>query len=318
MILKPVLTSASIPILDWNGPEFLVFYIFALTGALIWSLHLKKKAAKRFESAAPPATLTDPFEIAFLAGGVPRVCQLVVARLLKLELAKWQKHWAGDRLLSTDRTPPAEFHPVEVLLFKRLLTQPKGIAVKEVTALCAPACAPFESRLARAGLRPTANDKKLAERRCVLPLLALFCLGVLKLIIGLSRDKPVAILVFLLFVTFMAMAIVIGASTNQHLTRAGTDLLARLRTEQAPQSRASGFNPDFPLWSTGVALAGTYAMIGLADQALVAASLDQHLGRRPTPANGDGGSSGCSTNGCGSSGCGSSCGGGCGGCGGGD
>jgi uncharacterized protein (TIGR04222 family) len=318
MTLKPVLTSASIPILDWRGPEFLIFYIFALTGALLWSLHLQKKAAKRFESTAPPSPLTDPFEIAFLAGGVPRVCQLAVARLLKLDLAKWERHWRGDRLISgSHQTPPPDFHPVEAVLHNALLAKPKGIALKDLPALYSSACAPLESRLARLGLRPTASEMNLAAQRSVLPLIAVLCLGILKLIIGLSRDKPVFILILLLIATLIVSMIFQRSATSKRLTLSGTNLLARLRTEQATQSRASGFNPDFSLWSTGVALAGTYAMTGLADQALVAASLDQHLARRPAPANGDGGSSGCGSSGGGSSGCGSSCGGGCGGCGGG-
>jgi len=318
MILKPVLTSASIPILDWQGTEFLVFYIFALTGALIWSLHLKKKAAKRFGSPAPPSPLTDPFEIAFLAGGIPRVCQLAVARLLKLELAKWEKHWSGDRLVPNNNPkPPADLHPVEVVLHTALLANPKGIALKNLPALCSPACASLEIRLARLGLRPTASETKLAARRSVLPMLVVLCLGILKLIIGLSRDKPVGILFFLLLGTGFAIVFLKQSLSRKRLTASGTDLLGRLRMEQANRSRGREFQPDFALWSTGVALAGTYAMIGLADQALIAASLDQNLGRRAAAGSGDGGSSGCGTSGCGSSGCGSSCGGGCGGCGGG-
>lgn len=318
MTVKPILTSASIPILDWHGPEFLIFYIFALTGALLWSLFLSKKAAKRFESAAPPSPLTDPFEIAFLAGGVPRVCQLAVARLLKLELAKWEKHWSGDRLISgSHQTPPADFHPVEVVLYHALLANPKGIALKNLPALCSPACASLEIRLARLGLRPTASETKLAARRSVLPLIVVLCLGILKLIIGLSRHKPVGILFFLLIGTGVAIVFLKQSLAGKRLTSCGTDLLGKLRMEQANQLRRTKSQPDLALWSMGVALAGTYAITGLAGGDLIAASLDQHLGRRVIAGSGDGGSSGCGSSGCGSSGCGSSCGGGCGGCGGG-
>lgn len=321
MTLKPILTSASIPILDWHGPEFIVFYLFALTGALVWSLSLRKKAAKRFESRATPPILTDPFEIAFLAGGAPRVCQLAVARLLKLELVKWEKHWSGDRLISNShQSPLADLRPIETALHHAVLANPKGIALKNLPIICAPAYAPLESRLARLGLRPTTRESNLAAGRAVLPLIALLCLGILKLVIGLNRHKPVGILFFLLIGTGFAILFLRQSLAQKRLTTSGTDLLGRLRMEQANRSRGKEFQPDFALWSTGVALAGTYAMIGLADQALIAASLDQNLGRRVV-AGSDGGSSGCSSgcgsSGCGNSGCGSSCGGGCGGCGGG-
>ena len=319
MTVKPVLTSASIPILDWQGPEFLVFYMFSLTGALLWSLHLKKKAAKRFESAAPPSPFTDPFEIAFLAGGVPRVCQLAVARVLKLKLAKWEKHWSGDRLIPNNpSTSAADLHPVEVVLHNALLAKPKGIALKDLPALCSPACRALESRLARLGLRPTASETNLAARRSVLPLVAVLCLGILKLLIGLSRHKPIGILFFFLIGTLIAILFLKQSLAGKRLTSCGTDLLGKLRMEQANQLRRKKSQPDFALWSTGIALAGTYAMTGLAGGDLIAASLNQHLGQRAISGSGDGGSSGGGSSGCGSSGCGSSCGGGCGGCGGGD
>jgi uncharacterized protein (TIGR04222 family) len=199
----------------------------------------------------------------------------------------------------------------------KLAAKPKGIPISDVSGICARACRPLETKLARQGLRPTADEKDRAARRPLLPLIALLGLGGLKLIIGLSLGKPVAFLVFLLFGTFFVIVFLASSMNSQRLTRAGMALLGRLRMDQATQSRQSGFNPDFTLWSTGVALAGTYAMIGLADQALIAASLDQNLGRRAAAGSGEGGSSGCSASGCGSSGCGSSCGGGCGGCGGG-
>ncbi|BCU77118.1 TIGR04222 domain-containing membrane protein [Luteolibacter sp. LG18] len=314
--LTTTLNSATIPILDWKGPQFLVFYLAAFIGALIWTSIRSGQLAKRFEGAPNPRPPTDPFEIAFLAGGTPRVVQLAVARLLKLELISWRKRWTGEYLATTGKPTRESLHPVESALFVHLLGR-REISVSEAMNCCRGAIAPIETRLAAAGLRPTMAEKNKACLRATWPMFLLMGIGVLKLVIGLTRDKPVGFLIVALFLTLMVTVILMQIFINRSgiLTAAGRDMLADLRVDQATGSRESGFAPDFPLWSTGVALAGAYAITGIADAEAVATSLNRHLSRNPA-GGGDSSGGGCGS-GCSSSGCGSSCGGGgCGGCGG--
>lgn len=318
--LTTTLNPAAIPIFDWSGPAFLLFYVAAFLAAAIWSSIRSERLAKRFEGAPNPRTLTDPFDIAFLAGGAPRVVQLAVARLLKLELITWRKGWTGEYLVSTGEPIRESLHPVESALITRLLGS-KEISVREAFTCCRSRAMEIENRLAAAGLRPTTAEKSRAGWQAIRPMLLLMAVGLIKLCIGLFRDKPVAFLVVALVFTFIVTMAMMQTLLNRAgiLTKAGRDMLAELRTDQATASRESGFMPELPLWSMGVALAGAYAITGIADADAIANSLNRHLSR---PTNGGDSSAGgcgssCGTSGC-SSGCGSSCGGGgCGGCGGG-
>lgn len=75
---KTMTGFASIPVLDWNGPEFLWFCAAAFVIALGWSLLRRSRANDRFSNpSAEPAPLADPYEIAFLAGGTPRCSQVL-------------------------------------------------------------------------------------------------------------------------------------------------------------------------------------------------------------------------------------------------
>ncbi|MGC4014506.1 MAG: TIGR04222 domain-containing membrane protein [Luteolibacter sp.] len=315
--LTTTLNSASIPIFDWAGPQFLVFYVAAFVVAAIWTNLRSMRLAKRFEGAHHPRKLTDPFDVAFLAGGVSRVVQLAVARLLKLDLITWQKRWTGEYLGSTGKPVRESLHPVESALVTRLLGS-KEIGVGEAFACCRSRAMEIENRLAAAGLRPTAAEKASAGWQSILPMLLLMAVGVIKLVIGLYRDKPVAFLVVALIFTFIVTMAMMQTLLNRAgiLTTAGREMLAELRSDQATASREIGFSPELPVWSMGVALAGAYAITGIADADAIANSLNRHLSQ-PTNGGGSSGASCGTSSGC-SSGCGGSCGGGgCGGCGGG-
>ncbi|MFD0892608.1 TIGR04222 domain-containing membrane protein [Luteolibacter ambystomatis] len=315
--LTTTLNPASIPIFDWNGPAFLVFYLAAFVGAMIWTSQRSERLAKRFEGAPNPRTLTDPFDIAFLAGGAPRVTQLAVARLLKLDLIVWRKRWTGEYLAATGKPTRESLHPVESALLTRVLGR-REIGVAEACDCCRMRAEEIETRLAAAGLRPTAKEKSRTGWQAVRPLLLLMAVGGIKLAIGICRDKPVVFLAVGLFFTFIVTMAMMQTLLNRAgiLTKAGREMLAGLRAERATASRESGFMPDLPLWSMGIALVGAYAITGIADADTIANSLNRHLSR-PTNGGDTSGGSSCGTSGC-SSGCGSGCGGGgCGGCGGG-
>lgn len=311
---------AYIPVLDWRGPEFLAFYAVALVVAVIWSLRRGSASLKRFDSYQEPRDLTDPFEIAYLAGGANRVFQLALGRLLKLNLAEWKRRWNGNYVVATGLPVRVELHPVEIALLTRLQGKKKGVPLSDLSAMSVPHYAAIETRLARAGLRPTGQERIAASRGISAPPFAVFGIGLVKLLIGLVRDRPVGFLIFALVVTIiLALAIRASFGNRQgYLTSGGRAALEKIRARRT----APGLHAESGLeeWSTGVALMGAAAMIGLAAQQEIAAALPPHP---PSHSGGSGcsTSSGCSgtsggdsggSSGCGSSGCGSSCG-GCGG-----
>lgn len=308
MTLNPPPVSSAIPILDWNGPEFLLFYAPLLGGALAWSWFRIQRQTKRFETGTSSHDLTDPFEIAYLAGGSPRVIQLAVARLLKLRLASWERGWLRDRIVGQGKIPPAGLHPIEATLLDVISRKRKGVFATDVMKLCGEPLGSIQSRVAAAGLRPTHGEVAKAANFAILPVIPLLALGGIKLAIGWFRDKPVGFLIVLIFLTLAILGVIrTRFQRSARTTVAGDAMLERIRLQQTQAVRACDWQPDLALWSLGVAMSGPFAMTGIWDAQEIAMRMNQQL-------NLSGGSSG-------GGGCGSGCGGdggGCGGCGGGD
>jgi len=329
--MTPKLIQAAIPIVDWNGPSFLAFYVIAYVLAVAFTLYLGRLRMNRFNAVGLPAEPDDPYEIAYLAGGLPRAIKLAVGRLIRLELVTWSRHWYGDRLAPRPGGQYGELHPLEAEIYARILKSgEKGLPVRELAFGCAFTMAGTERRLASAGLRPTARELHESVLPCLWPLPLLLVAGFIKMFIGISRHRPVGFLMIAMGVTFVSifvMAMIIS-KRGSRVTPAGRDVLGQLQARHS-----SGPHEADPMnlnaWSLGLALAGTCAMTGIPNFDSSFAAMERHSVFSRTAATGSSGcgSSGCSAgsgcsggSGCGggSSGCGgSSCGSGCGGCGGG-
>ena len=295
---------SAISVFDWKGPDFLWFYGIAFCFALAWSLWRRHRANEKFNlPEAANFELTDPYEIAFLAGGAPRCAQVAVVRLIKADAIGWKRtkilgEW---RLVGKGEAMP-DFNGVERALFSSILGYgKKGMPVSSVSQLVATSLGATEAKLATLGLRPTSSEE--GSRGCfiIFPMLILILIGIVKLCIGISRDKPVWFLVGFLFLTVIAGAII--ASARKPLTPAGEQLLKKMRGNPSA-------NPTQDATLFGIALLGISGIGHDESLAGVDALLQKEISRMgPTGSSSDGGS-GCS------SGCGSGCGGGCGGCGG--
>ncbi|MBL0916340.1 MAG: TIGR04222 domain-containing membrane protein, partial [Sphingopyxis sp.] len=156
-----------------------------------------------------------------------------------------------------------------------------------------------ERRLAAGGLLLDADERRRTAMIAVAPFALLLLIGGIKLLVGLSRDKPVSVLVILLVITLM-FAIGRWRSTDNQ-TRAGRMALAEARKKHDRLRRA----PTTGETGMAVALFGTTVLAGSAYAAF-------HQWRAPSNSSGGDSSSSSSDSGC--SGGGSS---GCGGCGGG-
>ncbi len=304
-------TLANIPILDANGPTFLTIYGIFFLVALIWSHRRAKRALNRFDREGYFPELTDPYEIAYLAAGPPRVAQLAVVRLIHQGLVEWRSSWSGPKIVDRKIAPAGETHAVE----KRILeaSGKKGAAgqpLQNVPMIVSEDMRPLEVRLAGLGLRPTTEERSTAARSAVMPLSILTLLGVVKMIIGITRDKPVLFL-FLFLIISVVFAVAMAASVGK-LTGTGKQLLDQLRLEN--ERTQGGSSNELLALSTKVALLGPEALAGVPGLM----NIQKDLQKRITHAGGNQSGGGCS-GGCGatSSGCGSGGGSsGCGGCGG--
>ena len=319
---------AVIPLLDWNGPEFLSVYLVLLIAGFSWSMRRSNKALEKFNTAGEARPPSDPYELAYLAGGEARAVQLAVVRLLHRELIRWKAGSLGARLIRNGDKPTAGLATIESALLERVVAKgAAGIPVKDACLHLSPTLRSVEARLATKGLRPTTEERRRASQSAILPLHLLGAIGLVKLVIGISRDKPVGYLMGLLILTAIA-AWVITLRTRR-LTPTGERTLAQLRTQHHLATGAAGRAKaeDLPMISHGVALFGAMSLASSVGYADLYQDLNQISGKAKADSS-SGCSSGCgglsagssgSDSGGGSDGGGSGCGGGgCGGCGGGD
>lgn len=268
---------------DWTGGPFLILYlvllvIVVIAGVIIPARQLPEGRRQK---------VSDPDQLAFLAGGRARFADGVVARLL-----------AGRALVMNGKDK------LDVRM-----RNGTGAAENSVLALTAPLDWPriertlrptangLHQRLQRAGLMLTSAERSNLRYWALLPYLTLLMFGATKWFIGDARERPVGFLTVLLVVT--AILALIRAFTIPKLTRAGVAALGDAR-EEADRIRRAPLTGEMGL---AVALFGTTVLAG--------SDLDA-FHRMRAASGGDGGSSGGDGGGDGG-GCG---GGGCGGCGG--
>lgn len=312
---------AEIQLLDMNGPAFLTFYAVVLLGLTFWSVLRARKALDRHQDTRYFPELTDPYSLAYLSAGAGRVAQLVVVRLLELGEIEWIADGDQPRIARKSSKPNPQLVEFERWMLQIAGSQgSRGIPLQEAYQKILPYTRAFEVKLAALGLRPTERERAKASAAAAIPLFILLGLGILKIVVGISRDKPVGFLVLFLVITFVILLFVSRATGR--LTTKGQEFLNQKRADY--RKRRENFDRNQPAGVEHVCLG--FALIGAAALAEIEGFTEiyQHLDSKPCAsgeASGGGCSSGCgsdtggggSDSGGGDSGCG-----GCGGCGGGD
>lgn len=268
---------------DWTGGPFLFLYGVLLVTVVIAGIAIpmwQRPEGRRQK-------VSDPDQLAYLAGGRGRFADGIIARLL-----------AGRALAMNGKTKfdirmRNGANPVEnsVLALSPPLDWPR------IERTLRPAADTLLERLQRAGLMLTGAERSNLRYWALLPYLTLLMFGATKWFIGGARERPVGFLIVLLIVT--AILALIRAFTIPKLTHAGIAALGDAR-EDADRIRRAPLAGEMGL---AVALFGTGVLAG--------SDLDAFHKMRA--ASGDGGSSGGGDSGGDGGGCG---GGGCGGCGG--
>ena len=292
--------------LNWSGAPFLMLYGMLFILCIVWSLRIKAKRFAAFEKPDPPDPLTDPYDIAFLAGGGRRVMQAALTRLCSTGALEYVKAGMWKRRLRPTGVLPDPLHPVEsaVLDTARFKGEEKGMALAELTGCAPDALRCIENRLALLGLKPAQRERTRAAMASMLPFGLLLLMGGLKVLIGITRDRPVAFLLICMGVTIV-IAVVINSRLT-YLTPAGRAMLDTLRSlwRSAGTPRKTPHDIGY-----GVALFGTAVLIGVPGMDILREDFKSL--QQADSSSGGGCSSGCSSSGCGGGGCG----GGCGGCG---
>lgn len=270
--------------LDWNGPAFLALY----GGLFVVGLILAVTIAARARPEGRGGALTDEDGLAFLAGAGPRMIEAGVARLLAAGALVVQD---GKRFLRGNGAGG------NGALDRALLAVPMPADWAGFEKAARPHVGPVERRLIGNGLFLGKGEARRIGLMAALPLLALFAFGTAKVMVGLSREKPVGFLIAFLVVT--AIAILVRIFAVDRRTQRGTLVLAEARVRHERLRRA----PTTHETGVAVALFGTVVLAGSAFAGL-------HQMRQDGSSSGgdSGGGDGGDGGGCG--------GGGCGGCGG--
>jgi uncharacterized protein (TIGR04222 family) len=278
-----------------SGPTFLRAYLVVGAIVLIGTLVLRRHV---FGGASASGSVS-PEQAAYLNGGR----RLAVYAALGGLRTAGAIDLDGSRRLRQAGPMPAGSTALDQAVYNAVGQRPRDLVGDRWVA---DALQRIRYDLERAGLLTTV-DKRRAASAGPLVLLALFAVGVARLVAGIANDKPVGYLVLTLIVLGVVTAVLLIRRPTR--TRAGNEVLQALRASNRHLAPS-----QYPAWSTygpdraamGVALYGTGALWA-ADPAFASAA---NVRRQVADAgyHGGGGSS------CGGGSCGGGCGGG--GCGG--
>jgi uncharacterized protein (TIGR04222 family) len=267
------------------GP-FLTLYGLILAGAVLAIVLLRQNLGP--EAPAAGGENLGPLDYAYLSGGFERAADTVLLGLMVAGAAK-----QDARTHAIDINPDAAPLPAGLQRFGALMVGATTRTDFHTAVIARLKELELPARLTRFGLLPDAA----ARSRLRLTSLCVFAvpviLGAIRIVLGVSREKPIGILIVLMVVTVILGVAFVGSVPRR--TRAGTLALEDAREHHARAARAP-LPVELPL---AFALTGAAVLAGT-DYAPLAAQIK---------ASGDGGGSGGDSGGGDGGG-----GGGCGGC----
>jgi uncharacterized protein (TIGR04222 family) len=292
------------------GPEFLVFY--SIYGLIVIGLLYAFRHYGEADDGGK-VNLSDPGLIAYLRGGKNEALRVTTVFLIDRGLLTVQ----GDRVETRNAEDAARTgNEMEKAILHRFSERSEARSLF-ADELCEQAADRLRVSLERLGLLPDDALKAARTGRLLLALAALWVVALIKIVVGLKRDRPVG---FLLVVA-AGLAVVAWTLYDPLRTGRGEALLSDLKRLFAHlRNRATLLTPSTNA-SEAAMLAAVFGVAALPEAGwLHAHILFPRVKKRATESGS--GSSSCGA-GCGSSSgssCGSSCGGGgggggCGGCG---
>lgn len=275
--------------LDWTAGPFLQLYLVLMLVSLVAAVWLRRMAR---DTGTGRSERLNPYELAYLADGPKRCVDAAVAQMLGEQALRWDEASKSLKLLA----PASHLAPPLDAVARCIAADG---TIDKVLPRASVALLPIQRSLQARGLWLEDAAALRARLLGAAPLLVVCVIGIAKMIVGVSRDKPI---LFLALLTGVLLLVALGFGLARPTrTRAGDLAVANAKSANARALRA----PRPGELGLAVALLGTAALSGTAYAAY-------HQQRVP-PSSGDGGGGGggdSSSDGGGGSGC--------GGCGGGD
>ncbi len=299
-----VRSFASLNVFDWPGPDFLMFFVPTAVVGFFLAWRRRKALALPATTPKPPELPADPYVIACLTGGPVLAVNAAVASL------------ASSRHLSVGEsagTPLATLNPLgpNAHPFERgicdAVGRSQGMKLKELRAQMANAVELMQQQLRADGfLVPDDLAWKVRLQPLCLALVVP-ALGTVKICVGLGRDKPFGILVFLCIASLLvALVAFLRRPRRSQRGDQAVEMLQVVHGDLRNSAQSASASP------TGVLTPLALGVFGLA---LLEGTAYSEMQKRLAPPGGNsssgcGGSGGCSGGGgCGGGGGGGGCGG---------
>jgi uncharacterized protein (TIGR04222 family) len=293
---------------DLNGTEFLpvLFIAYAVAFFLAYIVRRKYRGPDLNPGESEPEL--DPYEVAYLTGGRPRVVGAVLVSLKEqgyLEVSESGQVTVRSFPMDGDKLEEAVMAELAGQNGKTLDLKPLRVAVQQIE----------ERRFRRLEKAQLITDQVRRKLGTLVPfgfcLATLFLFGFVRLMLGMQNDKPSGYLIASLVILFIVTAVVFGRAVRR--TYKGDAVLANLSKRHTGLRKLRG-----DLDTGDAALAVGLFGIGVLSGTVYAAMYDR-MHKFDSAGSGGGCGSGCGGGG-GDGGCGGGGGdggGGCGGCGGG-
>ncbi|HKQ78095.1 MAG TPA: TIGR04222 domain-containing membrane protein [Blastocatellia bacterium] len=297
---------------DLIGPEFLFFYFCFSIIVIVAIVVLRRRAES---GPAPKIDLGDPYLIAYLRGGENEALRVAVVSLVDRGMLVMDDYTVRRADHVTAGTAK---NSIEYEVLKKFGAPDKAASVFKDSDLKSE-FQPYRDKLELAGLMPDSAVRSARVKRLLLALTALGIVGVIKIQIGLSLERPVSFLVVMMIVAMIIAAV----SSFPRLTARGKATLDDITNLYSGlKARVNSFSPG----SSSAELAMFAAVFGVAALAATPFGYARTLFPQATSGSSCGSACGSSDSSSGSSDGGSSCGsssdggggcggGGCGGCG---
>jgi uncharacterized protein (TIGR04222 family) len=292
--------------LNLSGPEFLQFYALVLAAAFVTAAVLRYFL--RWPGGEPQLGIRgfDAYETALLAGNDKTVIHAALAGLVHRGLL--EADTVKRRLKATDAQSP-KLHPLESEFYRQIKST--GVIEVDDALRMSPThtMRVMHERLETRGLLMTDTQAAIARFVPLIVALLVPALGVMKVFVGVSRNRPVGYLIIFIIVSVVLAFWLFGRAAYR--SRSGDKALASIRRD-ARALRSAARAPD-RLATNDVSMA--VALFGLGAVSVGALADLRSALRPPQRTGGSSWGSGCGGGGCGGGGCGGGCGGGgCGGC----
>jgi uncharacterized protein (TIGR04222 family) len=256
LVALPVgLFGLDLNVFNWSGMAFLEFYIFLLIGSFTMSMLLRYLVLGNTGSNYGDSNKElTPDEISYLAGGPENCVAAAIGTLLRTGQLQVQAvntlQGSAVQSLSIGDSTNEPITEMQRQIFSAVKSA-GSYPIVELKKDFSSKVDQIAEKLEMQGLTYNASTMTMAQLLGAIPMAIVLITGAIKLYLGIVRDKPVVLLVVLMFAT---LVLCIFAVARKFRTAAGETLLNTLRIQHATLEQQVKENPATPAYDTGLAL----------------------------------------------------------------